>query len=339
MRLFLLTIVSFALRIPSAAGMYFVSRAQWGARPPDEAYIPITNPKGVKIHYLGESFTAIEHAQCDDHMRSIQNYEMDVDSENYFDFAYSLAVCQHGYVFDGRGAGHRSGANGNQDLNAAHYAVVAFVGSAGVTEPSQYMVEGIQDAVAYLRRNGAGNEIKGHRDGYATLCPGEPLYAMVKDGSIDPGVLYNGGTHTVKAGETLDDISAQYNVPKRYIISVNNLKEPYTLTAGQNLTVPARGVPIDGYTGGGGDDPPTGDLVPFPGVDWFKSKPNSPIITAMGKRLVAEGCSAYSNGPGPQWTDADLSSYKLWQEKLGFTGADADGWPGKTSWDKLRVTI
>jgi hypothetical protein len=59
----------------------------------------------------------------------------------------------------------------------------------------------------------------------------------------------------------------------------------------------------------------------------------------MGKRLVAEGCSAYSSGPGPQWTNADLSSYKLWQEKLGFTGADADGWPGKTSWDKLRVTI
>lgn len=76
---------------------------------------------------------------------------------------------------------------------------------------------------------------------------------------------------------------------------------------------------------------------PFPGVEFFKRQPKSPIVTAMGKRLVAEGCSAYKEGPGPQWTDADKASYARWQRKLGFTGADADGWPGKTSWDKLKV--
>jgi hypothetical protein len=77
--------------------------------------------------------------------------------------------------------------------------------------------------------------------------------------------------------------------------------------------------------------------VPFPGAAWFKSNPNSPIVTAMGNRLVAEGCSRYRNGPGPQWTSADKDSYAAWQRKQGFTGADADGWPGKTTWDALRV--
>ncbi|QPB09781.1 endolysin endopeptidase [Streptomyces phage Shady] len=76
---------------------------------------------------------------------------------------------------------------------------------------------------------------------------------------------------------------------------------------------------------------------PFPGVQFFKKKPRSPIVTAMGKRLVAVGCSAYSEGPGPKWTNADRESYAKWQRKRGFYGDDADGWPGKTTWDALKV--
>ncbi|MFD5703461.1 peptidoglycan-binding protein [Streptomyces lasiicapitis] len=76
---------------------------------------------------------------------------------------------------------------------------------------------------------------------------------------------------------------------------------------------------------------------PFPGVDFFKRYPRSPIVTAMGKRLVAEGCSAYANGPGPQFTVADIRSYAKWQHKQHFTGHDADGWPGRTTWDALKV--
>jgi hypothetical protein len=76
---------------------------------------------------------------------------------------------------------------------------------------------------------------------------------------------------------------------------------------------------------------------PFPGAEFFKREPRSAIVTAMGKRLVAVGCSAYEDGPGPQWTDADRKSYAKWQRKRGYTGADADGWPGKSTWDALKV--
>jgi len=81
--------------------------------------------------------------------------------------------------------------------------------------------------------------------------------------------------------------------------------------------------------------PPT--YEPFPGEAWFKKLPKSVLVTAMGKRLIAEGCSAYTSGPGPQWTAADKASYAKWQRKLGYTGTDANGWPGKASWDKLHV--
>ncbi|MET9204127.1 peptidoglycan-binding protein [Streptomyces bacillaris] len=76
---------------------------------------------------------------------------------------------------------------------------------------------------------------------------------------------------------------------------------------------------------------------PYPGASFFRVGRNSPVITAMGKRLVAEGCSRYRVGPGPKWSGADQASYAAWQRKLGYTGKDADGIPGKTSWDRLKV--
>ncbi len=78
-------------------------------------------------------------------------------------------------------------------------------------------------------------------------------------------------------------------------------------------------------------------LAPFPGATFFHKGQRSPVISAMGKRLVAEGCGKYQSGPGPEWTVADQQSYAAWQRKLKFQGADANGIPGKTSWDRLRV--
>lgn len=76
---------------------------------------------------------------------------------------------------------------------------------------------------------------------------------------------------------------------------------------------------------------------PFPGASFFTVGRNSPVVTAMGRRLVAEGCGRYAVGPGPAWSTADRNSYAAWQRKLGYTGTDADGIPGRTSWDRLKV--
>jgi murein DD-endopeptidase MepM/ murein hydrolase activator NlpD len=77
--------------------------------------------------------------------------------------------------------------------------------------------------------------------------------------------------------------------------------------------------------------------APFPGAGFFHKGQRSPVIASMGKRLVAEGCGKYRTGPGPEWTDVDQQSYAAWQHKIGFKGADANGIPGRTSWDRLRV--
>jgi hypothetical protein len=85
-------------------------------------------------------------------------------------------------------------------LNSGHYAVLGLVGSSGLTEPTPAMLHGIRDAIEWLRRDGdAGSEIKGHKDGYSTSCPGGPLYAWVKKGAPRPG----------GAAEGEDDVSAK----------------------------------------------------------------------------------------------------------------------------------
>ena len=175
--------------------MKFVTRAQWGAVPPRSDWVYVASNVGVKIHYEGSPVSlalASDHGLCASHVRAIQASHMADTDQGWTDIAYSAMVCHHGYVFEGRGAHHKTGANGNSALNAAHYAVCGMVGDSGLTEPSTAMLHGLRDAVEWLRRDGgAGAEIKGHRDGYATSCPGGPLYAWVQAGAPRPSTQTN----------------------------------------------------------------------------------------------------------------------------------------------------
>ncbi|MFE1285845.1 peptidoglycan-binding protein [Streptomyces sp. NPDC058751] len=77
---------------------------------------------------------------------------------------------------------------------------------------------------------------------------------------------------------------------------------------------------------------------PFPGASFFHAGRKSPIVAAMHHRLVAEGCNRYqSSANADVWGPGDVKSYAAWQRKLGFEGDDANGIPGRTSWDKLQV--
>lgn len=250
--------------------MTIVRRSAWGA-PATSAAAAISSTRGVKVHYLGTGYSSRPHDRCDDYVRQIRASHLANVAEGYADIAYNMLVCEHGEVFEGRGAHRRTGANGSAALNSAHYSVCALLGSSGLTSPPDVMLAGIRDAIDYLRAEGeAGPEILGHCDGYATACPGPALYAWVKRGAPRPGAK-----------------------PPAY--------------------------------------------EPFPGIDFFKVGRRSPIITAMGRRLVAEGCGRYQVGPGPAWSEVDRQSYAAWQRHLGYSGDDADGIPGPTTWARLRV--
>lgn len=167
--------------------MRLVSRSAWGARA-TRGTTRLSSTAGVKVHYTGdpENPALLEHHErCDDRVRSIQNAHMDGNGWN--DIGYSAVVCSHGYVYVGRGPHVLPAANG-PGLNSGHYAVCGLVGSSGLVKPTDEMLGGIRDAIEWLRREGdAGNEIKGHRDGYSTDCPGDALYGWVRRGAPRPG--------------------------------------------------------------------------------------------------------------------------------------------------------
>ncbi|MEV4936353.1 peptidoglycan recognition protein family protein [Streptomyces zaomyceticus] len=166
--------------------MAIIRRAQYGL-PATSPAAYIGSTRGVKVHYLGTPYSSRPHSQCPAYVRQIRESHLANTKENYSDIAYNHLVCEHGDAYEGRGPHHRTGANGNAELNTRDYAVCALLGSSGLTQPTDAMLHGIRDAIEDLRENGgAGDWIGGHRDGYATDCPGGPLYAWVQAGAPRP---------------------------------------------------------------------------------------------------------------------------------------------------------
>lgn len=81
-------------------------------------------------------------------------------------------------------------------------------------------------------------------------------------------------------------------------------------------------------------DPTTSNA--FPGASYFGPGANNSYVTHLGAMLVARGGGRfYKVGPGPKWGDADKEATAAFQHAQGWTGGDADGIPGPTTWDYL----
>ncbi|CAM5549019.1 peptidoglycan-binding protein [Streptomyces atroolivaceus] len=129
--------------------------------------------------------------------------------------------------------------------------------------------------------------------------------------------------YIVRKGDTLSAIARRYDTTVKQLQIWNHIADVDVIHPGQRLIVAKHD-----------------DFVPFPGKDWFAGMPNSPIILMMAYRLIDEGCNSYPDnveGVSPRWDEDHRNSYAKWQRKLGYSGSDANGVPGRTSWDKLRV--
>lgn len=157
--------------------MRFVSREAWGA-PAETPAADLPTARGTKVHWTGEDHTSPDHDQCGQWVSAIRKAHLANPTEGWVDIAYNMLACQHGYLFEGRGAGKRSGANGNATLNTNHYAICALMGIH--EQPTPELLGALRDGIEYLQEHGAGAEVLGHQDGYSTDCPGTVLENWVR---------------------------------------------------------------------------------------------------------------------------------------------------------------
>ncbi|MFE1786412.1 peptidoglycan-binding protein, partial [Streptomyces sp. NPDC059506] len=64
--------------------------------------------------------------------------------------------------------------------------------------------------------------------------------------------------------------------------------------------------------------------------------PEGPVCRSVGYRCVRGGCAAhYRQGPSRTWSEADRRNVAAFQRAQGWSGPDADGFPGPETWRRL----
>ncbi|WP_448319455.1 peptidoglycan-binding protein [Streptomyces sp. CO7] len=94
-------------------------------------------------------------------------------------------------------------------------------------------------------------------------------------------------------------------------------------------------------TGRGRDIPPPGTpsshgVTGYPGRAAFRPGAKNAYVTQLGRQLVKKGYGRhYTDGPSPEWTDADRRAVQAFQRAQGWRGGAADGYPGPETWRRL----
>ncbi|WP_326811558.1 peptidoglycan-binding protein [Streptomyces scopuliridis] len=79
-----------------------------------------------------------------------------------------------------------------------------------------------------------------------------------------------------------------------------------------------------------------GTSAAYPGARSFGPGARNAHVTRLGRLLIQRGGKRfYSQGPGPQWGEADRRATRAFQLAQGWRGAEADGTPGPGTWRLL----
>jgi hypothetical protein len=116
------------------------------------------------------------HNLCPARVRNIRAFHIGPE-RRWLDVAYSFLICPHGTIYEGRGWGRRTAANGTNVGNSWGHAVMVMVGE-GETIPAP-VYEALTALHLEHRRVYGQSELKAHSDFKATGCPGPVLSAWV----------------------------------------------------------------------------------------------------------------------------------------------------------------
>jgi hypothetical protein len=179
------------------------TREEWeeAAWPVDGSDMDLLDLEYITIHYNGstEDMDGDDDIYTDEDtmesLRSTQRYYL--DSRGY-STGYNSEIAPDGDEWEIRGTDFDSAANGCTEVNRPSYSI-QIPTSSPEADPTPAQIEGARAAILRLRRAAAaaGNPnwlyINGHRDlrplcdGLSgTSCPGEPIYALILSGELEP---------------------------------------------------------------------------------------------------------------------------------------------------------
>ncbi|MET9776118.1 peptidoglycan-binding protein [Streptomyces sp. NPDC006367] len=345
--------------------MKIISRAAWGAKPwhGTPGTVEPTRRTEFFVHYDGgHHVTRTGYAI----MRAIEAQHL---GQGWAGVGYNFVIDQAGTIYEGRG----------WDLQGAHcpqhnisgLGVQFAIG--GDQEPSAAALASCRALYEEACRR-AGRDLvpKGHKDGFATLCPGTILYAWVQAGmpagnykpAPDPGGALPSGVDVARYKVTINGLEYGYGAYGDHVTRVGRelakrgFGRHYTSGPGPRWT-DADTLNYQefqeslGYTGKAADGIPGESSLkellgvlpgrtaakpkpPFPGRDKFGPGKSNGHITLLGQQLVRKGYGKhYTSGPGPKWSEADRENVEAFQRAQGWTGRSADGYPGPETWSRL----
>ncbi|GAA2234188.1 peptidoglycan-binding protein [Streptomyces nogalater] len=166
----------------------------------------------------------------------------------------------------------------------------------------------------------------------------------ITKGELQPGdiLLFHNpdnpekGSHVVIFGGWTDDTHTTYTAYEQTPPHARRQATPYAYWSNSAKYVPYR---YKGLPQGAAGAQAAGEAktaVPYPGASFFGPGADNAYVTRLGRMLIARGAAAYyASGPGPVWGETDRRATQAFQRAQGWTGAEADGLPGRTTWELL----
>lgn len=165
--------------------MKLVKRSSFGWGAARASYAPCN--QGLVIHYDGGNtgLARKPHSACVTYWKNTRKFHM--NGNGWADIGYSYGACPHGYVFEGRGWQKNQAAQPGGNTTWTSCTLM----SGPAENPTEAQINAVRELNVYLQKKDLKERFRGHRDFFATACPGTKLYAMVKDGTFakSPGKI------------------------------------------------------------------------------------------------------------------------------------------------------
>ena len=151
----------------------------WGGTPADPALARTQEITHITLHHQGESFPpGTDPVQ---YLRHLQSWSR--STKHWIDIPYHYIIDLDGKIYAGRDI--RYAGDTNTEYDPKGHALIEVVGNFEEVQPNQKQLNAVVDLMALLatKYHVPLDHIASHRDySSQTVCPGEHLYAYVKNG-------------------------------------------------------------------------------------------------------------------------------------------------------------